>query len=51
MKNSVTDLGLNERKEIPTELPKDLKRVGANQTPGKFKEKASKNGKKFRIKN
>ncbi len=51
MGNMVTDLGLNERKDIPTELPKDLKRTGANQTPGKVKEKASKAGKKFTIRN
>ncbi len=42
---------LNEKKDIPKELPADLKRVGPNQVPGTVSEKASKGGKKFTIRN
>ena len=42
--------GLSEKKAIPTGLPTDLKRHGANQVPKKGKEKAKKGGKSFTIK-
>ena len=34
--------GLSEKKTIPTGLPTELKRHGANQVPKKAKEKAKK---------
>jgi len=45
----VTKEGLSEKKAIPTDLPADLKRSGANQTPKKSSESASKGGKNFKI--
>ena len=46
----IDEKGLTERKVIPVELPKDLKRHGPNQVPVKGVDKASKGGKKFKIK-
>jgi len=49
--DNVVKEGLSEKKEIPIELPADLKRKGPNQVPGTVSEKASKGGKKFTIHN
>ena len=47
--SDTTKEGLSEKKTIPTELPTELKRHGANQVPKKSSESASKNGKSFKI--
>lgn len=49
MENSVVKEGLNEKKDIPTELDTDLKRHGPNQVPKRSKTKAKKGGKTFTI--